>query len=108
LENDLNPNVLSQWKQQFLRKSPSIFENNIKHRPSNRPVNMDEYMVNIRRLREDSNMSQEHVAQYLGTSQTMYARYENGASKMPIRHLIMLSRLYGVSTDYILGIGDEP
>jgi transcriptional regulator with XRE-family HTH domain len=34
----------------------------------------------------------------------MYARYENGLSKMPIRHLLMLAKLYGVSTDYILGI----
>jgi hypothetical protein len=36
----------------------------------------------------------------------MYARYENGLSKMPIRHLMMLVKLYGVSADYILGISD--
>jgi transcriptional regulator with XRE-family HTH domain len=34
----------------------------------------------------------------------MYARYENGLSKMPIRHLLMLAKFYGVSTDYILGV----
>jgi hypothetical protein len=37
----------------------------------------------------------------------MYARYENGMSKMPIRHLMMLVKLYDVSADYILGIGDD-
>jgi transcriptional regulator with XRE-family HTH domain len=60
----------------------------------------------IRRLRENKDMTQEQVAKYLGTSQTMYARYENGMSKMPIRHLMMLVKLYGVSADYILGIDD--
>jgi transcriptional regulator with XRE-family HTH domain len=50
------------------------------------------------------NFTQNKVANYLGTSQTMYARYENGLSKMPIRHLLMLAKFYGVSTDYILGV----
>jgi transcriptional regulator with XRE-family HTH domain len=50
------------------------------------------------------NLTQNKVANYLGTSQTMYARYENGLSKMPIRHLLMLAKFYGVSTDYILGV----
>jgi transcriptional regulator with XRE-family HTH domain len=61
----------------------------------------------IRRLRENKDMTQEQVAKYLGTSQTMYARYENGMSKMPIRHLMMLVKLYDVSADYILGIADD-
>jgi transcriptional regulator with XRE-family HTH domain len=52
-------------------------------------------------------MTQEKVVKYLGTSQTMYARYENGMSKMPIRHLLMLVQLYGVSSDYILGVTDR-
>ena len=40
----------------------------------------------------------------LGTSQTMYARYERGASELPIRHLIKLARYYHVSADDILGL----
>lgn len=68
---------------------------------------MRTYQKIIRDLREDRDMTQEQVAQYLGTSQTMYARYERGASEMPIRHLINLSKLYGVSTDFILGLSDK-
>ena len=68
---------------------------------------MSTYQKIIRDLREDHDMTQEQVAQYLGTSQTMYARYERGASEMPIRHLISLSKLYGVSTDYILGLSKK-
>lgn len=63
-----------------------------------------DYKKRIRDLREDADLTQAQVAEVLGTSQTMYARYERGASEMPIRHLIALSKLYRVSTDYILGL----
>lgn len=61
-----------------------------------------EYVRIIRNLREDADKTQTQIAQVLGTSQTMYARYERGASEMPIRHLITLCRYYGVSADYVL------
>ena len=62
------------------------------------------YMYIIRELREDADKTQAQIADILGTSQTMYARYERGASELPIRHLIKLSEYYHVSTDYILGL----
>lgn len=65
------------------------------------------YIKRIRDLREDSDKTQKDVADYLGTSQTMYARYERGANELPIRHLIKLCQLYKVSADYILGISDS-
>ena len=58
----------------------------------------------IRGLREDNDLTQAQVAQILGTSQTMYARYERGANEMPIRHLITLCNFYNVSADQLLGI----
>ena len=60
------------------------------------------YIERIRALREDFDYTQEYVAHYLGTSITMYARYERGANELPIRHLISLCKLYNVSSDYIL------
>lgn len=66
-----------------------------------------EYIKRLRDLREDHDKTQQEIAQILGTSQTMYARYERGANELPIRHLIALSRYYRVSTDYILGLSDE-
>ncbi len=62
------------------------------------------YVKIIRDLREDNDLTQEQIARLLGTSQTMYARYERGANEMPIHHLIRLCEIYGVSADYILGI----
>lgn len=61
-----------------------------------------DYRKRIRDLREDHDKTQTEIAEMLGTSQTMYARYERGASELPIRHLIKLADYYKVSTDYIL------
>ena len=60
-------------------------------------------MKRLRDLREDNDLTQSQVAEYLGTSQTMYARYERGANELPIRHLLKLCALYHVSADYLLG-----
>ena len=62
------------------------------------------YVKIIRDLREDHDMTQLELANFLGTSQTMYARYERGANELPIHHLVKLCKLYGVSADYILGL----
>ena len=65
------------------------------------------YIRRMRDLREDNDYTQAYVAQKLGTSQTMYARYERGANELPIRHLIQLCELYHVSADYLLGRTDQ-
>lgn len=44
----------------------------------------------FRDLREDNDKTQQEIATYLGTSQTMYARYERGANELPLRHFIAL------------------
>ena len=65
------------------------------------------YIKILRDLREDHDKTQQDVANILGTSQTMYARYERGANELPIHHLITLCDHYSVSADYILGLSDE-
>ena len=62
----------------------------------------------VRDLREDHDKTQQEIADILGTSQTMYARYERVANELPIHHLIKLCQLYNVSADYILGLSDVP
>ena len=63
-----------------------------------------EYQRRLRDLREDHDKTQQEIADVLGTSQTMYARYERGANELPVRHLIKLAEYYHVSTDYLLGV----
>ena len=66
-----------------------------------------DYVRILRDLREDADKTQTQIAEILGTSQTMYARYERGANELPFHHLITLSKYYGVSTDYLLGLTKE-
>ena len=56
----------------------------------------------IRGLREDNDLTQQQIAEVLGISQTMYARYERGANEIPLHHFITLCRFYNVSADYLL------
>lgn len=65
---------------------------------------MQSYLKQLRALREDNDLTQAQVAELLGTSQTMYARYERGANELPIRHLIVLCEFYNVSADFFLQI----
>lgn len=69
---------------------------------------MQIFLKKLKGLREDNDLTQAQVAEVLGTSQTMYARYERGANEMPIRHLITLCKFYNVSADYLLGTAPNP
>ena len=65
-----------------------------------------DYIIRMKNLREDSDKTQQEVADYLGTSQTMYARYDRGVNEIPTRHLIKLTKFYNVSLDYLCGLSD--
>lgn len=62
----------------------------------------------IRDLREDHDMKQRELADYLHCSQQVYSNYELGQRDIPTAVLIRLSKLYDVSIDYILGITNNP
>ena len=62
------------------------------------------YYPRLKALREDHDMSQQEVADYLGMKQPQYSRYERGVRDIPSDVLIRLARLYKTSTDYILGL----
>lgn len=65
---------------------------------------MDNYYPRLRDLREDHDLSQQNVADYLGMKQPQYNRYERGIRDVPTDVLIRLAQLYHTSTDYILGL----
>lgn len=63
---------------------------------------------NIRALREDSDITQKQVAEYLHCSQQVYSNYELGQRDIPTDVLIKLSEFYHVSTDFLLGLTNNP
>ena len=63
--------------------------------------------IRIRDLREDADLTQKQVAQYLKMSQTGYSKYETGENDIPTAIWECLSDFYGVSVDYLMGRTDE-
>ena len=61
----------------------------------------------IRALREDSDLTQTQVAEYLGMSQTGYSKYETGENSIPVDVVVKLADFYKTTTDYLLGRTDK-
>lgn len=66
------------------------------------------FFKRLKDLREDNDMKQVQIAEFLGIQQTVYSRYERGAQNIPLEHLLFLADYYNVSTDFILGRTDNP
>lgn len=62
----------------------------------------------IRDLREDNDLKQRQVAEFLNCSQQVYSNYELGQRDIPTDVLIRLANLYSVSVDYLLGLTNNP
>ena len=59
-------------------------------------------------LREDHDYTKKYIAEYLCMHPEVYRRYEAGLREIPVWALIKRAELYNVSTDYILGLTDDP
>ena len=110
-EYNIHPNVLRRWLKEFCDRAYMVFDCAAKHRAEKSEEQpsayKEKYTSRIKALREEYGSSQGQTAKLLGTSQTMYARYESGYSKMPIKYIVILAKHYDVSTDYILGVSDK-
>lgn len=62
----------------------------------------------IRDMREDHDLYQRDLAEYLQCSQVCYSNYETGKRDIPTEVLIRLAELYHTSTDYLLSRTDDP
>ena len=66
------------------------------------------YYPRLRDMREDHDLTQQKLAEYLGMPQPQYFRYEQGLRDIPTDILILLAKLYNTTTDYLLGLTDDP
>ena len=62
--------------------------------------------MKLKELREENNISQKEIAEFLNIKQNTYSQYETLKRQLPIDVLIKLSKFYHVTTDYILGLED--
>ena len=61
----------------------------------------------IRNLREDRDIKQREIAEYLCVSQNTYSQYETGAIALSAENAVRLAQYYSTSVDYLLGLTDE-
>ena len=66
------------------------------------------YLKRLYELRNDHDLTQQQVADYLTCNRQVYARYERGFREIPVSMLVKLADLYKTSVDYILGRTDIP
>ena len=60
--------------------------------------------VRLVELRKEKGFNQQYVAEVLGLTRNGYASIEQGVSELSIKHLKILTVLYGVSADVVLGL----
>ena len=63
--------------------------------------------LRIRDLREDSDLTQKQIAEYLMCDQSLYSKYERGERPLPLELADRLADYFGTSVDYLLGRTDE-
>ena len=59
--------------------------------------------LRIRDLREDRDLTQKQLAEFLLCDQSLYSKYERGERPLPLELADKLADYYGVSVDYLLG-----
>ena len=64
--------------------------------------------MRIKDLREDRDLTQKQLAEYLNIKQNTYSQYENGLRQLPLDALVKLAKYYNTSADYILELTNEP
>jgi len=63
--------------------------------------------LRIRDLREDADLTQQQIADYLSCSQSLYSKWERGVRAIPLDMVIKLADFYQVSLDYLVGRTDR-
>ena len=62
--------------------------------------------MRIKDLREDMDIPQKVIAEYLNIKQNTYSQYETEKRQLPLDCLVKLAQYYQVSVDYILELTD--
>ena len=63
--------------------------------------------LKIRDIREDQDLTQKQVAQYLQCDQSLYSKYEREERDVPLHIMVKLAFFYNTSVDYLAGLTDE-
>lgn len=62
--------------------------------------------LRIRDLREDSDLSQQEIADMLGINQSYYSKCERNVRILHLTDAVKLAEFYQTSVDYLVGLTD--
>lgn len=63
--------------------------------------------LRIKDLREDHDLKQIELADYLKCDRSLYSKYERGERVLPLEAALKLAEFYKVSLDYLVGRTDK-
>lgn len=66
------------------------------------------FQARVKSLRESRGYTQKQVSEHIGITDRNYRRYEAGTTEPTLSVIIALANLYEVTSDYLLGLSDEP
>lgn len=69
---------------------------------------MKYYYPRLKDIREDKDKTQQEIANVLNTTYQYYSAYERGIRDIPTHHIKTLAIYYNISTDYLIGLTDDP
>lgn len=58
-------------------------------------------------MREDADLTQREVAEFLMCDQSLYSKYEREERVLPLEAAVMLAGFDQTSVDYLVGLTDE-
>ncbi len=64
--------------------------------------------LRIRDLREDKDLKQRQIAEYLHCDQSLYSKFERGERPLPLDFAVKLAQYYCTSVDYLVGLTEDP
>lgn len=63
--------------------------------------------LRIKDVREDADLKQREVAEFLMCDQSLYSKYEREERPVPVEVIVKLAKFYHTTTDYLLGLSNE-
>ncbi|CAM3505626.1 DNA-binding helix-turn-helix protein [Streptococcus pluranimalium] len=64
---------------------------------------MSKFASRLKELRKKHGLTQKEIAKLIGISQSSYSNWENGNREPSLENVVRLAKLFGVTTDYLLG-----
>lgn len=68
---------------------------------------MSEFAKRLKYQRQRRGLNQQQIAKAMGVSQVSVSNWERGVKEPNFSRLVKLSKLFGQTTDYMLGVSDE-